>query len=438
MGTHVKAFKGRISPFHSKKTEELETVKMPLPPKVLLPMLQQIGPICLPIIKKGEKVFVGQVIGASRKPSSVSVQSSVSGVVTDILSLPYSIGIEVPAVEIEPDGYQNIHESISPFYGLKKEDLINKIKEAGLAGMDTREFLMEPEYPWKINRESDILIINAAHDERFITSDYREILENPQGVLKNIKTLMDLAHFKKAYIGIESSKGKAIERLSEYMDKNDNIEIFGLRIRYPRGFEKQLAYAITRRKIPYGGLPSDVGITILNINSLSNITYFINAGMPQIKKRITVDGPAVKHPQNIEVFIGTQIKDVLTFCGGIKGELGKNIMMGDVSGIEQLSLSHPVVKHTKALLAFPTRNSLYCIENKCIGCCRCVSACPRGLLPLYINDNVKNGRAEENLKYSLNDCMECDWCSYICPASRNLMQSIRDSKAVLGRKITIS
>ena len=430
----VMKFRGGIDPGNHKDTAELETVRMPLPSRVIIPMLQHVGAPCVPLVRKGDRVFVGQKIGDSDRPISAPVHSSVSGTVTDVRQIVYSNGMEVMAVEIKPDGLQELHDSVAPPVCTDRESMLKAIRESGIVGLGGAGFPTSVKLSPPPGKTIDILIINGAECEPFITSDYREMMENPQYIIEGTKKVMEITGIGKAYIGIENNKQDAIDLLSSLVTDSDNIEVVSLPARYPQGGEKQLIYALTGRKVPTGKLPSDVGVLVQNVATVSFIAQYLKTGLPLIRKKVTVDGSAVANPKNVEVLIGTPLGEVFDFCGGFCDEPRKIIMGGPMMGVSQHSLDDPVLKQTNALLAFNERNAEQPKESVCIRCGKCVAACPMSLLPLYINLNVVRGKFEETAKYHVTDCIECGCCSYVCPASRNLVQSVRIAKAEL-RKI---
>ncbi|HOL91344.1 MAG TPA: electron transport complex subunit RsxC [Clostridiales bacterium] len=427
-------FRGGIDPGNHKDTAELETVRMPLPPRVIIPMLQHVGAPCVPLVRKGDRVFVGQKIGDSDRPISAPVHSSVSGTVTDVRPIVYSNGMEVMAVEIKPDGLQELHESVAPPDCTDRESMLKAIRESGIVGLGGAGFPTSVKLSPPPGKTIDTLIINGAECEPFITSDYREMMENPQYIIEGTKKVMEITSAGKAYIGVEDNKQDAIDLLSSMVTDSDNIEVVSLPARYPQGGEKQLIYALTGRKVPTGKLPSDVGVLVQNVATVSFIAQYLKTGLPLIRKKVTVDGSAVANPKNVEVLIGTPLGEVFDFCGGFCDEPRKIIMGGPMMGVSQHSLDDPVLKQTNALLAFNERDAEQPKESVCIRCGKCVAACPMSLLPLYINLNVVRGKFEETEKYHVTDCIECGCCSYVCPASRNLVQSVRIAKAEL-RKI---
>lgn len=424
-------FKGGVAVPHYKNTAGCSTVKMGVPEKVVIPMVQHIGAPCEPVVKKGDNVKVGQVIGSSDKYVSSPIHSSVSGVVSDISPRLYPGGVSVMTVEIKTDGKQEIHESVTPPRYSNKKEFLEIIRQSGLVGLGGAGFPAHVKLSPPPDKPVDTLIINGAECEPFITSDYRHIIENSDSIIEGIKMLIDVLEVKHVWIGIEDNKPEAIKLLSGITDEDSTIDVVKLKSRYPQGAEKMLIYAITGRKVPSGKLPADVGVIVMNVNSVSFISQHMKTGMPLIKKIVTVDGSAVKNPSNVEVLIGTPLEDVFNFTGGFKSEPRKVLMGGPMMGIAQFSLQAPVLKHTNALLAFDEADAKVPPESPCIRCGKCVSACPMNLLPLSLNFNVLKGNMDELHNLHINDCIECGSCSYVCPSKRHLVQSIRLGKAQL-------
>lgn len=421
-------FKGGASVPHSKNTAGCETVKMGVPEKVIIPMLQHIGAPCEPCVKKGDTVKVGQVIGNTDKFISAPIHSSVSGTVTDVAPMLYPGGVYVTSVEIKTDGNQEVYEGIKPPSYSSHKEFLTAIRESGLVGLGGAGFPAHVKLAPPPDKKIDTLVINGAECEPFITSDYREVIENSWHVISGINIIMETLGIENVLIGIEDNKPEAIKELTHLAATSDKINVVKLKSRYPQGAEKMLIYATTGRKVPPGKLPSDVGVIVMNVNSISFISEYTKTGMPLIKKRVTVDGPAVNKPSNVEVLIGTSLSEVFNFCGGFKVPPKKVLMGGPMMGISQFSLDTSVVKHTNALLAFDEGSGVLPKSGACIRCGRCVKACPMNLLPLSLNNNALKENVEELKKYHVNDCIECGSCSYVCPAKIHLVQSIRLGK----------
>ncbi|NSW89649.1 MAG: electron transport complex subunit RsxC [Firmicutes bacterium] len=429
-----KIFGGGVTVPHRKNTAQCETVKMDVPEKVVIPMLQHVGAPCQLVVKKGDIVRVGQVIGISSKYVSAPIHSSVSGTVTNIVQVINSSGMYIDAVEIKADGKQEIHESVKPPVYSNDAELLELIKESGLVGLGGAGFPTHVKLAPQVDKKIDILIVNGAECEPYITADYREIVENSWNIISGINILMDLLKVDNVLIGIEDNKPEAIKVLTDLANTSDKINVVKLKSRYPQGAEKMLIYSLTGRKVPPGKLPLDVGVVVMNVNSVSFVAEYVKTGMPLIKKRVTVDGPAVMNPSNVEVLIGTPLGDVFEFCGGFKTEPYKIIMGGPMMGVAQPSLQNPVLKYTNALLAFDRESGELPKESPCIRCGKCVKACPMNLLPLFLNLNAIHGNIDGLKKYNAMDCIECGSCSYVCPAKRHLVHSIRLGKALLKKE----
>lgn len=426
-----KFFKGGADVPHRKNTAECETIIMGVPEKVIIPMLQHIGAPCEPLVKKGDTVKVGQVLGTSDKFVSSPIHSSVSGIVSDVSSMLYPGGFHVTTVEIKTDGMQVVHEDVKPPVFSSNKEFLEVIKQSGLVGLGGAGFPAHIKLAPPPDKKVDTLLINGAECEPYITADYRETIENSWGIISGIKILMEVLGVNNVIIGVEDNKPQAIDVLTRIAKNDDNINTVKLKSRYPQGAEKMLIYALTGRKVPPGKLPSDVGVIVMNVNSVSFISEHVKTGMPLIKKRVTVDGSAVNRPSNVEVLIGTQLSEVFDFCGGFKEAPRKVLMGGPMMGIAQYSLQTSVVKHTNALLALAEKEAKLPQESPCIRCGKCVEVCPMELLPLYMNQHSLKGNTEELKKYNTNDCIECGCCSFACPAKRHLVQSIRLGKAQL-------
>lgn len=426
-------FKGGAAVPHKKNTAQIETIKMNVPEKVIIPMLQHIGAPCEPLVKKGDTVKVGQIIGNSEKYISAPIHASVSGTVTNVAPMLYPGGFQVTSVEIKADGTQEVHESIKPISYSSNKELLEAIRQSGIVGLGGAGFPAHAKLSPPPDKPVDTLIINGAECEPYITSDYREIIENSWNIIGGINILVELLKVKNVWIGIEDNKPEAIKVLTHLAEKIDNVKVIKLKSRYPQGAEKMLIYSITGRKVPPGKLPLDVGVIVMNISSVSLISEYIKTGMPLIKRRVTVDGSAVKNPSNVEVLIGTPLKDVFDACGGFNCVVHKVLMGGPMMGVAQYSLNTPVVKYTNALLAFGRKEAEIGEEGPCIRCGRCVNACPMNLMPLYINLHALKENMDDLGKYNPIDCIECGSCAYVCPANRRLVQSIRLAKAQLRK-----
>ena len=298
---------------HEKGTAGMETVKMPVPTKVVLPMQQHIGAPCTPVVKKGDTVQVGTLVGQAGGFVSANIYSGVSGTVTGVDSVRLSNGSFCQAVTIQPDGLQTVDPAVKPPVVTDKESLIAAVQACGLVGLGGAGFptavKLSPKTP------VDILVINGAECEPYLTADAREFLEDSETVMSGIEAVMKYLDIKKCVIGIERNKPECIDLMCSLAKGVAGVEVKPLPSRYPQGAEKVLIESATGREVPRGGLPADAGVIVLNVTTVSTIGKYLATGMPLVTRRMTVDGDAVKEPKNVEVIVGTPLQEVLDFCG---------------------------------------------------------------------------------------------------------------------------
>ena len=421
---------------HRKNTAELESVVMPPPSQVILPMQQHIGAPCKPVVKAGDEVLVGQVVGDSDAYVSAPIHASVSGVVKGIVKIQLPAGNMVDAVVIDSDGEMRVHESVKPPKVDNLSDLPTAARASGLVGLGGAGFPAHVKLNVPRDSKIDTMIVNVAECEPYITADHREALENSWELLSGVYALKELLCIDRVLIAVENNKPDVIETLSKiaYSDTRDpenHVRVLSLKSRYPQGAEKVLVQACTGRKIPTGKLPSDVGCLVMNVTSVAFLAKYLKTGMPLITKRLTVDGSAVSEPKNVLVTLGTPIREVIEFCGGYKREPKKLLMGGPMMGLALVDDSLPVLKQNNAVLAFDEKDAKLHEPSACIRCGRCVESCPMNLMPTLIERQTAVKNAGELKALGVMTCMECGCCAFNCPASRQLVQSMRLGKAIV-------
>jgi electron transport complex protein RnfC len=386
-------------------------------------MSQHIGAPCQPLVKKGDTVKVGQVIGDTDAFVSAPIHSSVSGTVKEITTVRNVMGGYDQAVVIETDGKQELFEEIKPPVVNDMKDFIAAVRASGLVGLGGASFPTHIKFNPKNLDEVDTLIVNAAECEPFITSDHRLMLEDAQDIVDGILALMKHLNLKVAYIGVEENKMDAIENLRKVIAENghsDDIHVEVLRARYPQGAERVMVYEITGKTLNAGELPAQLGIILSNVTTIAFLGQYLKDGVPLIKKRVTIDGNAVGRPTNIIVPIGARIADVIGACGGYKAEPKKILMGGPMMGRAIFSDEVPIIKNNNAILAFDGPQALIAEESACIKCGMCTRACPFNLLPVSLAAAYEAKDADKLNALKVMQCMECGSCSYICPARRPL------------------
>ena len=408
---------------HEKRTSNLETVAMPLPSKIVLSMGQHIGAPASPAVAKGDQVYVGTIVGKSGGFVSSDIHSGVSGTVK-------AISTYRTAVVIVPDGEQKVDPAIAPPEVTDYKSFVDAIRASGLVGLGGAGFPTAVKLSPKNLDEIDTLLINGAECEPYITSDNRCFLEDTHHVLGGIKAVMKYLNIPKCIIGIEGNKPEAIAKMKAAIDA-PGIEVKQLPCRYPQGAEKVLIENCTGREVPFPGLPSDVGVIVMNVTSVAFVSKYLETGMPLTTKRLTVDGDIVKEPKNVEVLIGTPIQELLDFCGGLTAQPGKVLYGGPMMGTCVADLSQPILKNNNAVLAFSEKLARLPKKTNCIHCGRCVNACPLGLAAKDIVKAYDNGNVELLQELNADLCMSCGTCSFVCPAKRPLAPSIALAKIMM-------
>ena len=431
----VKKVRGGVKVDHSKGTAELDVVRMPAPQKVTLPMQQHIGAPCTPCVKVGDIVSVGQVIGDSDKFVSAPVHASISGEVTSIGNVKLPNGNVVQGVTIESDGEMRLYEGIKPPKADTKEEFLKAIRESGLVGLGGAGFPTHVKLNVPPDKHVDTLVVNAAECEPYITVDYRECIENSWDILSGITIIKDMLKIKNVVIAVENNKPKAFEVLKKIADNSfdvrNEVKLMSLESKYPQGAEKMMVQSATGRKVPPGKLPADVGCIVMNVASVAFVARYIKTGKPLVSRSLTIAGSAIKEPKNVRVPLGTNISEIVDFCGGFTEEPQKIITGGPMMGLSIVNTDLPVIKNNNAVLAFTKKDLFTQKETDCIRCGRCAAACPMSLMPTLIERYTKSGNAEALEKAGIMVCMECGSCAYSCPAKKPLVQSMRAAKAFL-------
>ncbi len=429
--------KGGVHAPHNKNTAHKESVILPVPSMVALPMTQHIGAPCKPMVKVGDIVDVGQQIAVSDAFVSAPIHASVSGKVKKIDKITMPDGGKVEAIFIESDGEQRLSPDIHPPKVNSLSDLITAVRNSGLVGLGGAGFPTSVKLNIPSDKNVDTLIINVAECEPYITSDHREILENSWDVISGIITVKEFLDIHRVIIGIENNKPDAIKALREIadskVDPNDEIRVLPIRATYPQGAEKILIKACTGREVPVGGLPSDAGCLVMNVGSIAFIARYLKTGIPLIWRRLTVDGGCIENPVNVIAPIGTPIKDVIDFVGGYKEPPYKLIMGGPMMGIALPNDDLYILKQNNAILALSEKEAKYSEPTACIRCGKCLDACPMRLQPLELANAADRGDTDGLKFYNVMNCMECGCCSFACPAKRHLVQHIRMGKALIQK-----
>jgi len=433
----LRTFKGGIHPPDNKHWTSHKAIEdCPLPDELVVPLSQHIGAPSVACVEVGQHVAKGQEIGSAKGFVSVPVHASTSGEVVAIENRPHPFGTSLPAVVIKPDGEDSWSYNLqfTDPGSLTADEVIEKVRQAGVVGMGGAAFPAHVKMSPPPEKPIRTLLFNGVECEPYLTSDHRMMLEESERVLQGVALLQYVYGAERVVIGIEANKPDAIALLKKQC-ADAPVEILPLAVKYPQGAEKQLIAAATGREVPSGGLPMDVGVAVHNVSTAAAVTDAVMLGRPLIERVCTVTGPAIREPKNLRVRIGMPLSHLVEVCGGLVEEPGKIILGGPMMGFTQLGFDVPVIRGSSGLLLLREEDIAKSPEGPCIRCARCVQACPMNLLPTTIAAYARRNLVAETEEYCAMDCIECGSCSYVCPASIPLVQSIRHGKAaVLAKK----
>ena len=433
----LKTFKGGVHPYEGKELAKDAPIVEVLPKGDLVyPLSQHIGAPASPIVAKGDRVLKGQKIAEAGGFVSSPIYASASGTVKAIEPRRVAVGDMVNSIVIENDGaFEEVsYTPCEDVTALSKEEIIGKVKEAGVVGMGGAGFPTHVKVSPKDPSAIDHILVNGAECEPYLTSDYRRMIEEPEKVIGGLKIMLHMFPRAKGVICIEDNKPDCIVKFRELLLPEDNIEVLELKTKYPQGAERMLIYAATGRKVNSSMLPADAGCIVDNIDTVTAIYQAVRFGEPLMSRIVTVTGDAVQNPCNFEVPVGMLLSELLEQAGGLKNEASKIICGGPMMGKALFTMEVPVTKTTSALTCLTEDEVSALAPSACINCGRCVSVCPGQILPARLSVFAEHGEEEKFLKYGGMECCECGCCSFICPARRPLTQEISSMRKVLLAK----
>ena len=418
---------GGVHPVEGKEpTEHMPLVKFADPKIAVIPMSMHLGAPANACVEVGDYVQVGQKIGEAAGFISAPVHSSVSGKVIAIEDRPHANRGMCPAVVIESDGLNTVHESVKPNKPLEEltgQEIVDIVKNAGIVGMGGAGF---PTYVKLMpGKPIEAVLVNACECEPMLTADHRVLLEYADDIIYGLKAVMKTVDSPRGVIVIEDNKPDAIELMQSKVENEEGIEVCVAKTKYPQGGEKMLIKRVLGRMVPSGKLPADVGACVCNVSTVKAISDAIQTGMPLIQRAATVTGKYIPNPGNFLVKIGTNVQDLVEYCGGIQGDDVTVKAGGPMMGFPQTTLNIPMMKGSNGIIAIDTDHST---PVECIKCGRCVDVCPMSLKPLYFARMVGEEDAQGLKDFSVMDCMECRCCEFICSSKIPLVSLIKLGK----------
>jgi Na+-translocating ferredoxin:NAD+ oxidoreductase subunit C len=430
-------FRHGIHPPESKElTSGLPIRRMQFPDEVVLPLRQHAGKPAVPIVRRGDRVERGDLVAHADGFVSSPVHASAAGTVAGIGWWPHPDGSESQAIRITVDRYalqQPRPRLVPDWKGLTPAQVVDAVQHAGVVGLGGAAFPTHVKLQPPKDATIDTLVINGAECEPYLTTDHRIMVEYPERVHFGVRIMMNALGVNRAIIGVERNKPDAIAALTATVPADIDITVMPLTVKYPQGAEKMLIRSVLRREVPSGKLPAQVGVVVQNVGSVALLAEVFETGLPLVERVVTVTGHGLVRPSNLLIPVGTKLRDVLEFCGGVTADAGEILFGGPMMGISQSSLDVPVLKGTTGIVVL-TRDEIRDRRSyPCIHCGRCLDACPLFLNPSEMGILARAGRLEDLEAAHIGDCMLCGSCSYVCPSNIPLAQLFQVSKIAIRR-----
>ncbi len=441
MSSHKHLFNGGCHPPENKDaTKDLESRPAKAPAFVAVSFSQHIGKPSTPLVKVGERVLRGQRIADNQGFVSAPAHASISGTAKGVVQLRHPLGFLVDALKIENDGLDEWHPDANQdrdVSAMTPDEIRKAVQDAGIVGMGGATFPTHVKLAPPPDKPMDILVLNGAECEPFLTADDRLMTERPEEILRGMELMARAVNAKTLIVGIEDNKPRAIKSMCDAAERiGVKVDVRALPVMYPQGAEKQLIYATTGRVVPAGGLPMDVGVLVHNTASAYACYEACRYNRPITERIVTVTGPGVRKPANLWVRIGTMAKDLLEECEFDANATKKLIVGGPMMGMPMRDLEWATTKGGNGVLCL-TDPAAY-VYDPCIRCSRCVDACPMGLLPCTLSNYGEANLLAEAVDVNARDCIECGCCSYVCPSKRPIVQWVRMEKAEINRKAQLA
>ena len=431
---------GGVHPEENKITADKATVVAALPKQAIFPLGQHIGAPAKPVVSRGDKVKVGTLIAEAGGFVSAPIHSSVSGTVVKVDSAIDATGYRHPAIYINVEGDEweesidrsDKLETLAAHPELTPEEIVSRIKEAGVTGMGGAGFPTFIKLCPPPGAKAECVILNGVECEPYITSDYRLMMEHADEILVGLDLLMKAAKVERGYIGIEDNKPEAIALFEKKTASDPRVEIVALEKKYPQGGEKQLVDAVTGRQVPAPpAIPVNVGAIVQNVGTAYAVYQAVMKRKPLFERYTTVTGKKLSNPGNFLVRMGTPMRDLIEACGGMPEGENKVLAGGPMMGKSVVSTDVTVCKGTNSITILTDADAHRKPIQPCIRCAKCVSACPMGLEP-YLLATLSSFKEWERLEAEqVTSCISCGSCQFTCPSHRPILDNILQGKGVV-------
>lgn len=423
-------------PERKELTEKVAIRRMAFPGEVVLPVRQHAGKPAKTIVKRGDRVERGDTLAVPDGFISSPVHASASGRVAAIEQWPHPDGSTSEAIRIAVDSHsvQVPRLRLVPdWQQLSSQQIVQAVQDAGVVGLGGAAFPTHVKLAPPKDAKVDVVLINGAECEPYLTTDHRSMVEFPERVHLGIRVMLKALGVSRAVIGVEKNKPDAIERLTETAPADCDVTVLPLTVKYPQGAEKMLIHAVLGREVPSGKLPISVGAVVQNVGSAAMIGEVFETGLPLVERIVTVTGRGLRRPSNLIVPVGTKLRDLLDYCGGMTDDAAEILFGGPMMGLPVANLDTPILKGTTGVVVL-TRDEVRAQRSyPCIHCGYCLDACPMFLDPQHLGSLARAGRYDEMQQHHLADCMLCGSCSYVCPSNIPLSQLFQASKLAVRR-----
>lgn len=430
--------RGGIHPEYRKElSSEKAIVALPMPAELFIPLQQHIGAPAEAMVRAGDLVKKGQMIARSQGVVSAPQHAPTSGRIKAVaqIAAPHPSGLPQPTIIIEPDGkdeWAELPAPISDPFAVDRETISERVAASGIVGMGGATFPSAVKLSLGIQHKLEILLINGAECEPYLTCDDRVMREHADEVVDGARIMAHALGAPKVVIGIEDNKPQAIAAMNKAAAAHPNVEVAAVPVQYPMGAERQLAQAITGRETPVRKLTAEIGVVVHNAATARAVHHAVRFGRPLISRVVTVSGKAVREPKNIEAPIGAMVSDLIAFCGGLSTTPWRLVNGGPMMGAPLSNLEIPVVKGTSGILALTAGETNDQPASPCIRCGACVTICPCGLVPVEMSAFIRKDHLDVAAKLGVQDCFSCGSCSWVCPSHIPLVQYFNYAKGMLS------
>ncbi|MDD5300157.1 MAG: electron transport complex subunit RsxC [Gallionella sp.] len=429
---------GGIHPEYRKElASEKAIVALPMPVALYIPLQQHIGAPAEVLVNEGDLVKKGQMIARSGGAVSSPQHAATSGrikAVTDVTA-PHPSGLPQTTIILEPDGkdeWGDLPEPITDPFTADPHAIHERVAQSGIVGMGGAAFPSAVKLNLGTQKKLEILLLNGAECEPYLTCDDRVMREYPDEIIDGARIMAHALGTARVVIAIEQNKPQAISIMTKAASAFPDVEVVGVPVQYPMGSERHLVQAITGRETPARKLTADLGVVVHNVATARAVHHAVRFGRPLVARVVTVSGGAIREPNNVMTPIGARIADLIEFCGGFSARPESIVNGGPMMGQPLASLDAPVVKGTSGILALTAEEINDRPTSACIRCGNCVTVCPCGLSPLDMAAFIRKDNLDVAAKLGVMDCFSCGSCSWVCPSHIPLVHYFNYAKGVLN------